>query len=289
MGLQLLSCAWGAGHVELFKNVALRSLLWPKNLAALKELNTKWNVYTSSDELLDLQAYCESVLPGIKFNVKPITELRDYIDNPQSAIVKQIENCLETKDKLLFVPPDIIFGDGSVSGLWLSGVDPHSVVVSAHSRSTHEIIKHLESPLTNAELVTLSFRHLHECWVHAEAGHPQQCTYMGGVEWFRQGNLIIGEHRLPSPYLIDFTEVDLRYFQDANSFGNFDWKWPGDGLVQTQRIRYAASSDIAYMVEITDAEKNLPPIYENKPRTGFHRNDPHNHLFSMILFTFRMG
>lgn len=290
--LQILSTFWGGYHIQMFKDVALKTLMWPKNRAALKGLEAKWNIYTHEADVKSLQEYCTNEFPEIKFNVISTTMLRDYIDPIQSATIKQIEHCVKTGNKLLLVPPDIIFSEGSIDALWKCGADDYSVVVSPHTRATPEVIDCLnKQPLSNAELVTLSFANLHECWIRAEKGHPNQCTYMGGVEWERLNNeIIIGKHLLPSPYLIQFTQEDLDYFKRANSFGNFDWHWPGDILVPRGRQRYAASSDICYFVEITDANKNTPPIYENQPLAKeqlFHLNQAHNHVNKQIYFTFR--
>lgn len=290
MSLQILTCVWGKTHLDMFKKAALRSLSWTKNKESLIKYDAKWNIFTDDDDVESLLSYCKEALPSVNFNVKPTSLLRNYIDPIQSATIWQIDECFKASDKLLLVAPDVIFGDGSIEGLWACAQDKDSVVVSPHPRVLSSIIDEITNvPLSNAELVTLSWQHLHESWVHGEKGHINQSTYMGGIEWTAYDNLIFGKHMLPSPYLIQFTEEDLRYFKKAGSFGNFDWRWPGDILVGRQRQRYVASSDLVFFVEITDSEKNIPPIYENSPRTGFHRNDPHNHQNAQVVFTFRKG
>jgi hypothetical protein len=142
-------------------------------------------------------------------------------------------------------------------------------------------------PVDNGPLVALAWRHLHDAWVHGERGHANQSSYVGGVEWWRVNNLIQGTHRLPSPYLIQFTKEDLQYFKSAISFGNFDHVWPSDILIPRGRQRYLGSSDAAFIVEITDPNKNVPPIIENQPKTGFWKDHLQNRSNAQIIFTFR--
>lgn len=292
MRLQLLTCCWGNHHRELFKKTALRSLSWTKNAKALRQLEATWNIITDDDSLSDLDKYCNETLPGIQFRVRPISKHRDYIDQVQSANIWMMEESIKSGHKVLLAPPDTIFGDGTVEGLWRAGEDKDSVIVVPHPRVLPGILNELyeEDNIFNVSvvrLVELSFRNLHDSWVHAERGHPNQSSYVGGVEWWRTNNVIQGTHRLPSPYLISFTEEDLMYFKSAISFGHFDHMWPGDILIPRGRQRYLASSDSAFIVEVTEADKNVPPIMENQPKTGFWRSNVHNLANAQVIFTFR--
>lgn len=292
MGLQILSTAWGKAHIELLKKTAIKSLSWDNNQEALTKAETIWNIYTDEDEVESLDKFSRKSIPGIKFNIQSRNSLRNYIDENQSATIWQMERSIESGDKVLLAPPDTIFGDGTIEGLLAAGRDEGSVVVTPHPRVLPTILSTYKGPYwdlscENWGLVDLAWTHLHESWIHAEIGHPNQSSYMGGIWWERVNGLIMGKHLLPSPYLIGFTKQDLEYFDRACSFGHFDWRWPGDILIPQGRQRYIGSSDLAFIVEITEAHKNVPPIYENQPKTGFHRDDPHNRANNQIVFTFR--
>ncbi len=290
MALQILTCVWGKSHIELFKKTALESLSWDKNKKALTDAQAIWNIITDDvDAMKELTKHLpEPIYPII--NIRSMEDHRDYIDQVQSASIWQMERSVESKDKVLLAPPDTIFGDGTVANLLEAGKDNESVVVVPHARVLPSILTEMDSfylPVDNAPLVSLAWRHLHDAWVHAERGHANQSSYVGGVEWWRVGNIIQGTHRLPSPYLIQFTKEDLLYFRSAISFGHFDHMWPGDILIPRGRQRYLGSSDAAFIVEITEADKNVPPIIEGQPESGFWRDHLHNRSNGQIIFTLR--
>lgn len=286
MGLQLLTCVWGKKHIELFKQTAFRSLTWDKNLKALSDARAVWNLFT--DDVNAMMNIIDNDL-GITFNIQSTEKLRDYIDEVQSASIWQMEQALEKNDQVLLAPPDTIFGDGTVQGLLSAGQDEGSVVVVPHARVLPSILtKDLEiHDVENDMLVDLAWEHLHDSWVHAERGHANQSSFVGGVTWWRAGDVIQGTHVLPSPYLLNFTNEDLQYFRSAISFGHFDHMFPGDILIPRGRQRYLTSSDSAFMVEITDPDKNVPPIIENQPKTGFWRDNLHNKSNAQVIFTFK--
>jgi hypothetical protein len=290
VGLQILSSVWGKKHVELFKRTAIKSLSWPKNLETLQNLKAKWNIFADEEHH---QEIVQAMPTGIHFNLKSSVLLRDYIDQVQSASIWQIKECLKSGDKLLLAPPDSIFGDGTVQGLWTLGRDKGSCVVVPHPRVLPSIGQAVygDNWYTNAELVSISFRHLHKSWSDAEDGHPMQNSFVGGVEWTkvtsRPYDLYAVTHRLPTVYLADFTDEDLQYFKSASSFGNWDHVWPSDILVPRGRQRFCGSSDACFVVEITEEDKNVPPILEKAPTKGFWREHPHNKSNAQITAIFR--
>lgn len=291
MSLQILTTCWGKKHIKLFEQTALRSLSWRKNRWALQSVDAVWTIYTDDQDMALMKEICQ--VEGIEFNIQSTTKLRNYIDMVQSAHIAMIEHCVKTGDKLLLAPPDTIFGDGTVLGLLTASHDPGSVVVVPHPRVLPNILNNgdmvVNFPFSNPELVDLAWEHLHDSWVHAERGHPNQSSYVGGVTWWYARDNICGTHCLPSPYMINFTDEDLQYFKSAISFGHFDHMWPGDVLIPRGRQRYLASSDAAFIVEITEADKNVPPIIENQPSHGFWRDHIHNKANQQIIFTFRKG
>ncbi len=284
--LEILSTVWGREYLETFKQTAIRSLAWENNKQSLITEGTTWNIYTDQEFIPELFELCMHLNAGITYNIQPRSSLRTYIDENQSATLWQMKRSIDSGCKVLLAPPDTLFGDGSVAGMLSAAADPGSVVVVPHPRVTPDILKE-EGSYSNAALVNIAWKHLHESWHHAEIGCDNQSSWMGGIWWQKVNGLITGKHLLPSPYMLHFTEEDMDYFDKASGFGHFDWRWPGDILVPQGRQRYIASSDLAFIVEITAPDKNIPPIYEGQPKTGFHRNDPHNKANAQIMFTFR--
>lgn len=288
MSLQLMSVVWGSKHIELFKETAVRSMGFKQNLKALVDHEALWNIFTDDENIKDIEEIIKWT--GLKSRIKSKKQLRNYIDPVQSATIWQIEECLSTGSKLLLVPPDTIYGDGSVPNLLKKAKDKGSVLVVPHPRVLPSFVNDFRSgrELSNPELVSLAFKHLHRAWTEAEKGCPNQSSYVGGVEWERQAEdhyKVI--HRLPSPYLINFEPEDLNYFKNAISFGHFDHMWPGDILVPKGRQVYIDDSDIAFICEVTDPDKNVPPIIQGQPTEGFWRNHVHNVHNAQITATFK--
>lgn len=298
MRLQIQTVVWGGHHVELFRRTCLKSLSFKRNKEALYSQNAIWNIFTDENSIKRIEEITKEALPNLEVNIKSKRNLRNYIDPVQAATIWQIEQCITREHKLLLAPPDTIFGDGSIHGLLKIGHEPKSVVVVPHPRVLPSLVEEFNKPptldnksknlMSNPELVSLAWKHLHRAWTEAEIGCINQSSYVGGVEWQKIGeSLYLVTHRLPSPYLIDFTPEDLEYFKSAISFGHFDHMWPGDILIQRGRQRYATSSDAVFICEVTEADKNVPPIIPGQPNFGFWRNFPHNQHNAQITATFR--
>lgn len=285
--MRLLTTCWGDNHIEMFKNACLKSMSWRDNAHDLEILDSTWNIYTDEHNVESLKSYCESQI-NIKFNVESTTKLRAYTDQVQSAFIKQIEECLKEDEPLLLAPPDTIFAEGSVIGLYMAGREKNSVVMSPHPRVLPKITESLNSAYNKPhDMVKKAWEYLHDSWVHAEDGHHDQSSYVGGVTWKKNQNLIYVKHLLPTPYLINFTAEDLEYFKSAISVGHIDHQWPSDILIPRGRQRYLASSDAAFMVEITDEDKNIPPILAHQPKTGFWKDNVQSRHNNQIISVFR--
>ena len=284
--MKILTTVWGENHIELFKKTALKSLAWPENKQALT--GAKWTICTDQRFFTPLRELITDLF-DVQLEFKDTTDLRDYIDPIQSAILKTIGECLDEKEKLLLVPPDTYFGETSIPHLINLGSDPDSVVVVPHVRVLPSIIDDIADAevLYNDGLVTRAFQHLHQSWSDAERGHVRQNGYVGGVVWARVAPSILSViHRLPTPYYMQFTGEDLTYFKSQISFGGFDHLWPGDILLKRGRMRYCASSDLCFMAEVTEKNKNVPPIWPGDPNS-FWRQNFHNEINKQIIATFR--
>jgi hypothetical protein len=286
MNLQAATIVWGRHHVDLFKNTTLKSLSWPKNRDLIQKVNLKWNIYTDAEFFDEIKNAVQEAIPEIgSLAFKGTERLRTYSDPVQSAMVGQIENCLEHNEKLFLFPPDTIFGDGSLEGLLESGLEDFSCVVSPHPRVNPSIIETLTTPLTNPQLVTRSWEHLHRAWTDAEIGHHHFNFFYGGVKWQRLSEKQIEvTHLLPTIYLAHFREEDLKHFKLCISFGDWDHVWPSM-LVQQNRQRFIKDSDRCFIVEVTEKDKNVPPPPYNQE--NFWKNDLHNQHNSKIKAIFR--
>ena len=287
MSLSLLTVMWGDYHIGLFEQACFRSLMWPKNKEALKRQQAHWTIFTDSKKYSErLEKLFEG--SGVSLVVRDESELRDRIDPIQAALIWQIEKCLYHENRLLLAPPDTVFGDGSVQALLEIGADKGSCVVVPHPRVHPALLTELDEGTSNADLVYLAWQHLHRSWKDAESGCERQNSYIGGVSWRRlDADTMAITHRLPTVYLADFTAEDLEYFKTRISFGAYDHEWPGDILLPRERQRFVGSSDGAFIVEITEELKNVPPFNPSHPREGFWKNHAHNRINRGIVSIFR--
>lgn len=285
--MQILTTVWGRKHVDLFKKTTLESLSWSDNKQALTENRAVWNICTDLEFTDELRADASELLPGVEVKFKSTEDLRNYTDTNQSAVIGQIEECLKLNEKLLVAPPDNIFANGSIKGLLLAGREPGTVVIAPHVRVLPEFVSTYTSPQPE-DMVRDSFKHLHQSWSDAEIGHVRQNSFVGGVKWQRLSESLIQVwHYLPSPFLMQFTSEDLQYFKTQISFGSFDHVWPNDILIPRGRMRYVTSSDQVFIAEVTDKDKNVPPIWDGNV-DDFWRKNQQYHFNKQIVSTFRM-
>lgn len=298
--LRIFTAVWDKSYLDLFEKTMVRSLCWPDNNKALLDEKPVWSIHTLSKD--KEQALEIAKKTGVEeFEITLFEKRPNAPDTDMGYIIlqnfiREIEVCLETDSRLLLCPPDTLMGDGSLRSIFLAGIQDGTCVAVAHPRvlptilePPEELCTVINKPLSNAELVSAAWRHLHRSWVDAEAGLPKNNTYVGGVSWreIKRG-LYSVQHRLPTNYLLDFNKSDLKFYKEQISFGVLDHVWPSN-LIGEQRERYIASSDQAFLVEITERENNVPPTYPTNKREPdrFWRSAPHNQIFRQFPSTFR--
>lgn len=280
----IFTMMYGDSYIELFKRACFKSLNYPRNKAALKDKT--WVIYTKKehfDQLIDL--FKDT---SFRLELAPIEESMrvagcGFVKTSQcdggvillNGLRNQIAHCIQHKSKILLAPPDTIFGDGTVSNILALGQDDGVCVGVAHARVHPTVLDQIEyvgavsGAPSNASLVSLLKEHAHASWEFAEIGHKNNNSYIGGIAWRRLGdNLYSVQHRLPTPYLLGFNNTDWDYWWGTVSFGALDHSWPGDRLYRQERFRLVGSSDACMILEITDKDKNVPPIVNNEQSTG---------------------
>lgn len=266
--LRLYTCVYGEKHLTWMRQGLLPSLAWPGNSAAIE--GCTWSFLTKGIHTQEIE---EMVKGFPSLHIKDFEFLTlgpEFETNPHAqgmflkeGFMAEISRSLTFNAQTLIAPPDTIFGEGSIANLKEIGKQRDSVVTVAHVRVLPELLTFIktEKPVSNAKLVGLAFRHLHKTWEQAQVGLKQANSYVGGVSWrWLAENLYAVTHRLPTPYLMNFVPEDLTYFKNQIHFGELDHGWPSANLIHNQRQRLVGSSDAAFMVELTDALNNIPPV-----------------------------
>jgi hypothetical protein len=299
--LRLFSAVWGDKHLDWFEKCCLESLSWEKNAEAIE--GATWSFLTKAK---DRERLIESVkASGIKIRDVDFMVLGpDFDQNPHAAgqfmnegFVMEISKCITYGAQSLTAPPDTVFGNGTIKSLVAVGSQRDVVVFAAHMRVLPEILDGIrdyqvltQKNPSNAKLVSLAIRHAHRTWTEAEVGLEKINSYVGGISWrYLDENLYAVTHRLPTPYLINFTPEDLVYFRNQIHYGVIDHSFPGDCLIDSERQRVIGSSDGAFMVELTEAASNIPPTapYHDDQPDLFWRNAKHNRTNRMNTIILR--
>lgn len=299
MNVILYTAVWGA-HVESFKNGTLKSLMWPKNYAAIK--GCTWVIYTYPRHAAELEKLVKDagfepkivcIGDGIHVDgLGPGPVGTDFCSNGiilLAGLRQQIFECITQRKKFLLMPPDTMCSDGTIPNLLNLGKEPGSSVAVAHTRVKPSFLNEVIGPLSSDQMVKLSWAHLHDSWAFAENGHPKNSSFLSGVKWERLSpDLIRVCHHLPTIYLIDFIHSDHEVAWGTCGFGYWDHTFPSY-VARDGRLKYAGSSDACYIVELTEPDKNVPPDVPNQSGASFFRNLWHNEFFKQVEVIFRAG
>lgn len=269
MNLRLFTALWGNEAIETFKQGSLKSLLWPKNKAVLE--GATWSVWTYEEHVDELERLIFNSI-DVKFEANLLQKMETPDGKPMPAIaaapyilhqpiLQEMVTCLNSTSKLMMLPPDSIFGEGTLANMLKLGAEPGSCVSVPHMRVyPHILHKILDKPLSNLELATAAVEAMHPSWVNAEKGNEKTNSFWSGVVWERLNDKLISiTHRIPTVYLASFTGQDHAFWQTQSSFGGWDHRWPGECLIRQGRQRLAGSSDACMIAEITGPGDNIPP------------------------------
>ena len=191
---------------------------------------------------------------------------------------------------MFVAPPDTIFGNGTIAAICDVGRLPGICVAVPHVRVNAGALPALAGrEWSNSELVDFAWQNLHRTWSDADARLGNTNSYLGGVSWhqLRKG-LYAVTHRLPTCYLANIDASDVEWFGRQWETGTYDHTWPAT-LVKKQRQRVIASSDAAFIAELTRENENIPicqPTDPNEP-DKFWRDLEHNFVARSQVTIFR--
>jgi hypothetical protein len=291
--VRLFTCVWGS-YLDLFEKALVQSLCWPLNKAALQ--GAKWDLCTKREDFGPAVDIAKRVGIDIELHEIPDEMVGDH--PMMGAILLKIfrpviKRNLDSGSRMLLAPPDTIFGGDTIANLLALGDRKDSVIFVAHPRAHPTILDELDPIRStgNGKLVSYAWKHLHKSWSEAEyyPGIQRINSFVGGVFWRKLNDETMAiTHRLPTPYLINWTEFDYNYFNNALVFGQIDHDWP-NFLVDQERCRVVGGSDAAFIVEITDAGKNIPPLesFRGEFPDVFWRGGLHNKYFGQFSIVYK--
>lgn len=303
------TCVWGDQYIDWMNRALVRSLSWPGNKAAMQAC--KWTIFGEREKVQRIFEVATQVVPFHQIDFQDLIFHSPGQVNMLQQMMRVMQKCLLDKQPMLTAPPDTVFSDGAVESLLDWAAQPGTCVAVPHPRVLPEIMLDLNAtPPSNAELVTMALeKHPHKCWTTADMSLNVSGTYVGGLAWEKYGDKLWGvRHRLPTIYMSNFTDEDRKFFSrtymgQPMQYGMWDHEWPGalvvgpepvkEGKVwkvkSNQRQRTVGFSDDTFIVEVTDAWKNVPTqtLVNKGDPDAFHRNEFHNRINRQYIHQWR--
>jgi hypothetical protein len=300
--LHIFTPVWGEHFTNLLLQALGRSLKWRQNAKSVE--NCIWTLFTSPSETESIRSLALSIIPTA--TVRVLTN--DRLFEPRApigalkmqALLKSIRECLDENCTMLMSTPDFIWADGSIQHMWDQSYpeEGQGLCVSiAHMRVLPTILNRLpigySSEWGPGTLVNLGVKNAHASWIRSNGELNPNGIYHSGVAWRELEPCVLAvQHQMPSPFIANFKESDLEDFKTWKgvtppAFGEWDHNWPSK-LIEEGRLRYLGSSDLAFMVEVTEADKNVPPLEPAKtPHDLFFRTEPSVKMQKQFISTFR--
>lgn len=288
MKMRLFTLCYGEPYCTWFENALVASLAWSGNIGVIRERAAEWNIYTRDSDRERLRAIAEPL--GVPIQFHPFGMQNSSGETLQPCLFDHMRNCHQDGSAMFIAPPDTIFGNGSVSAICEIGRLPGLCVAVPHVRINAGCLPRVaDREWSNAELVDFAWENLHRTWADADAALPSNNSFLGGVSWrrLRQG-LYAVQHRLPTTYLANIDASDVDWFSRQFETGCWDHAWPAK-IVKEQRQRTIASSDAAFICELTREHENIPrvePVDPNQP-DRFWRDLEQNYVQRNVVSIFR--
>lgn len=289
MKLRLFVCVYGREFLSLFQQVACRSLLQPRNKAALAASDVTVALYSDPATMEEAAETADHLGTVERHWIEPTANAPQ---TQQAAIMAEIRRCIDEDATCIMVCPDNFWGDGTLpnllaiageaQGICLAVPHPRVNRLSFECRLMGDSLIAGGKTLDNGNLVYRAMQVLHPSWTNArETPFPADTSsFNAGISWSGIGDgLYAVSHLLPTVFVARFIEADYILFREAIAkglAGIWDHHWP-IMLVNTGRQRVIGSSDAAFIVELTDADSHNVPLTPNDPKepNRYHRDAPH--------------
>ncbi len=283
---------WGK-HVKLMQDFMLPSLLQLGNLPSL-DCEVRVEVFTCDEEVElerwgdDLTKAMYGAIPKVDVNITVVEDVERADHLIIHGLRRCVKQCRELDCRMLVAMPDTVYGDESVGNAMTYARGRDFCVGSVYLRANRSSFDVGKWPCSNARLVDLAMKHLHNDNVMQFDQRHVNATYDGGMSMreIRRG-LYTCVHHLPTVYLAYFDENDEQYWKDSAGWSPWDHLWPHT-LVKANRLRVLGSSDLFFAVDLTDDDRPITPHH-----VGMRGNDryggrhAHNQMCGGFAITLR--
>lgn len=256
---RMLTLVWGQPYIDWFERACVQSLEKPQNLSALQEGVSVWDISTRPEDKSVVKDIATRLNIPIEFHLDPMGTPDQHGEILQRELISAMKRCQPSDEALLLIPPDSIFGDGTIRTLCVLGQPRHVCIAVPHVRVKPSILNIPWRANSNANLVAATWQNLHRTWIECDTSRKMTNTYAGGCCWTKISDGLYGvSHRLPTTYYARFNDTDLIWWDAQVKINVWDHAWPSKTVAET-RHRLVSSSDAAFIAEVTPDFSNIPP------------------------------
>lgn len=267
MKARLLTIVWGQPYIDWFDRACVASLEQPSNLKALRENVAVWDIVTKPEDQDVVKDIASRLGLNMEFRLDEMTTqgVLTSGDILQRELITEMHLCFKNTQAFMLIPPDSIFGEGTIETLCVLGKPRGVCIAVPHVRVKPAILDISWRMKSNAHLVAAAWQQLHRTWVESDASRKQTNTYSGGCSWRKiRDGLYAVTHLLPTIYYAQFHESDIGWWNAQIRINVWDHAWPSK-VVAELRQRVVGSSDAAFIAEITPEFGNIPPCQLSDP------------------------
>ncbi len=205
--------------------------------------------------------------------------------NTSKFLIKEAEEGARLNCISIMLPPDTIFGNGTLYNLIRMGdKKPHSIAVP-HFRIGDAVLEKIKLPMSNREMARLimDMGHLDNLM---DEKVPNQCHHGITVRKITETNWDV-VHNLPTIYYAKFTANDATLFR---SYPNALIQWDRGflrRLYDENRLKVVGSSELAFCLEWSPGVNYIDNLKENhfEDKYTAQKTDIHNQALNCIYFS----
>ena len=247
-----------------------------------------------------LQLYHRYTLPSLEADIarlrgagyEVIIDLRDSgverMGDPSPFILPNLRNSIElclSEDAIFFLaPPDTVFAQGSLWNSVQAVENKRYAVAIPHIRATDGPP---QLPCDAKTLFRWAIHYHHGTFANSFDVKAMNSTWAGISVRQISPDTCCMMHSLPTPYLVQFTQSDLDFWNNQIEWQQWDRSFLGK-LWSEDRLLVVGSSDMAFCIEITEPGANVPELRADQYNDRWQNEQEHNKALKKMLFYMSM-
>lgn len=266
--------AWGNSFVHNFWTYAVTSVLQEGNAPRLHRdgVSLVLNYYTDRKSWDYAQKNYSQIIKKLEEFVElnvlfldkllSIESICSNFEKQQATVNHLIKDCLDKKASCFLLISDIIIGNHSLYNIFHLSKGKNVSIASPHARVAMSI---LDEPLiksivegsgtiSSSQLVSMAMKHGTDGFLNSFEVNDKNSTKSGIALRRISKNGFCVVHNLLAPLFIKFHNADSLFFK-IWPYNAMDKLWPRQ-LIKKRRFKYAGSSELFFMVELTPDKKN---------------------------------